>query len=280
MWMYRTRKALQRFYSNKLRPHLPTFKTRPWWSVYEHIVYNLDILVPDSDPEKIEKPDNGFVQEVHYNRKIRWRPVVDKNIMLSDYLKSAIKREDYYYVAKERVSLLPFLDNHSKFVHKWDLMMILLLAWTATIIPFETAFSKSEAVDIMFLLNRIVDIMFLIDMFVQCLRPYTDPTSGALVRNHPKIIKRYARTWLLIDFASVFPFELLSFAIRDDQLSNLTLLRLLRFLRLSRLLKLLRIMRASRKLKDLKGYLNLRFVQMHVLKVILLHKFFTIFFTT
>lgn len=203
-----------------------------------------------------------------YNKRPRWRPIVDKWTLLTDYLKSAINKEEYYEVLSEnRGTTLPFLDHHSKLIKKWDFIMLILLVWTALVIPFETAFKRDDAVDIMFLINRVVDCLFLFDMFLQCLRPYTDSRTGALIRNHFKIFKRYFQSWFIIDLLSVLPFELIGFFFDSSQLTNLSLLRLLRFLRLTRLLKLLRITRASRVIKQLKSMLNIRFVRMTMIKV-------------
>lgn len=56
-WDNQRKKKSHQTLLGRIRKYLPSLKTRPWWSVYEHIVFNLDILVPEPDPEKIEKPE-------------------------------------------------------------------------------------------------------------------------------------------------------------------------------------------------------------------------------
>jgi hypothetical protein len=252
----------------KIKPYLPVFKTRNWWSIYDHIVYNLDLIVPDPDPEKIDGQEGFFVQEVHIGKKIKWRAMKDPYSQLPEHFKDGLtKREDKYYVISESNGVLPLLDNNSKFIKNWDIVMLLLLLWTATVIPFEVSFREQDLVDVLFFMNRIVDVLFLIDMFVQCLRPYKDERSGRLVTNRKLILKRYAYSWLLVDLISIIPFELFYSSLNGSSTKDLSLLRLLRFLRLARLLKLLRVLKASKKLRDFKGKINLRTISMQLMNV-------------
>lgn len=48
----------------------------------------------------------------------------------------------------------------SPFMKNWDLLMALLLLFTATVTPFEVAFLETK-VDVLFVLNRLIDSLFL-----------------------------------------------------------------------------------------------------------------------
>ena len=175
--------------------HLPTFKTRRWWTVYDHLVYNLDILVPEPDPEKMESPDGFYVQEVLVGKKVRWRVMKDQYHKLDPYLREGTKHRDSTYTVLGMTNSW-ILDQHSSFIKKWDALMFALLVFTALVIPFETAYVLRGAaliqidrftatdgieIDVAFLINRIMDILFFADMFVQCLRAFRDERTGEIV---------------------------------------------------------------------------------------------------
>lgn len=126
----------------KIKPFLPQFMSRPWWSMYDHLVYNLNILVPDHDPEKILKVDGYFIQAVHIGRKVLWRSVKDEYARLNDHMrgKLASRNIEKYVVIQENEKFLPVLDPHSSFQKRWDIVMLVLLGFTALVIPFETAY--------------------------------------------------------------------------------------------------------------------------------------------
>lgn len=56
------------------------------------------------------------------------------------------------------------LDPAGKFMRKWDLLMLLLLGFTASVTPYEVSFVKSEGINInlLFIVNRMVDFGFLL----------------------------------------------------------------------------------------------------------------------
>ncbi len=102
-------------------------------------------------------------------------------------------------------------------------------------------------------------------MTIQMRTPFRDADSGRMVHSKSKIIKSYLKSWFIIDFISVFPFELIGFGSTDsDDLGKLTLLR---FFRLARLLKLLRILRANKKLQRLRVNSKMRYKTVQYLGV-------------
>ena len=57
------------------------------------------------------------------------------------------------------------LDPQSSFMTRWDPLMVILLAFTATVTPWEVAFAGTTVLNGLFVVNRIVDMGFVIDMF-------------------------------------------------------------------------------------------------------------------
>lgn len=82
--------------------------------------------------------------------------------------------------------------------------------------------------------------------------------NGRLLNSFGEISMSYLKGWFVIDFLSIFPFEIVGSAIGggEDDESKLALLRIMR---LARLLKLLRILRASRKLQRWRIQSGLRY---------------------
>ena len=102
-------------------------------------------------------------------------------------------------------------------------------------------------------------MIFIIDIAVNCVLPYRESIQkgAGVVRNHSKILKRYASGWLPLDVVSVLPFDLLVAAdVFGGDNFNPSVLRTIRLIRLLRLLKLFRILKASRIFS--------RYVSMHV----------------
>ena len=62
------------------------------------------------------------------------------------------------------------LDPADPFMAKWDPVMVLFLAFTATVTPWEVAFAGGSFIGPLFVVNRIVDFGFIVDMCFRELR--------------------------------------------------------------------------------------------------------------
>ncbi|KAJ3224291.1 hypothetical protein HDU81_008640 [Chytriomyces hyalinus] len=241
---------------------------RPPHSYYERIVYALDILIPEDDAEDMEVPAAHFLQRVTIKKRWKWRIVRDNDAFLPEYLTEHKELEKNYVVLQEQETTLPLFDSTGPFLKRWDALALILLLFTASVTPFETAFLGTSdgvpVVDIMFLINQIVNLVFLIDMFIQIRTPYRDDETGQIVRDGKMIASKYLRSWFLIDLISTMPWELLSFLQTGG--GDLGQLKILRLIRLLRLLKLLRVLRASRKLRQWQVYINLRYATLQTLQ--------------
>ncbi|KAJ3099526.1 hypothetical protein HDU97_002969 [Phlyctochytrium planicorne] len=269
-------------HSDQHRQVLPksTFQKieRPPHSMYERIVYALDILVPPEEPADMEVPHGHFLQKVIMGPKWRWRVAKDNNMALTEYLTGHLEKPTTYRVWLERKRLIPLLDPNARFLRRWDALAMLMLLFTASVTPFETAFiSNDGVVDFLFLINRLVDLIFMIDLFINFRTPYRDLNTGRYVSDPRAITIHYLTTWFPVDFVSVLPLELINFANNQNSSTtgtekvegvknSLAELKLLRFFRLMRLLKLLRILRASRKLRQFQATINLRYATLQIIQ--------------
>ena len=96
--------------------------------------------------------------------------------------------------------------------------------------------------------------MFFFDIFVQSNTAFIDKT-GKKVFSRWAIMKRYASSWLVLDLASILPFETVDVIVSGgggDAASSssgdgdASLKKAVRFIRLLRLMKLLRVLRGMR----------------------------------
>lgn len=116
----------------------------------------------------------------------------------------------------------------------WETFMVLLVAYSAWVYPFEVAFLNSSAGTSskpLCIADNIVDLFFGIDIILTFFVAYIDPRTQLLVLDSKKIAIRYLSTWFLMDLASTLPFE----ALGKHKLGlSYSLLGLLRFWRLRR----------------------------------------------
>jgi hypothetical protein len=112
---------------------------RPQLSIYERIVYALDILIQPEEAEDMEVPIGHFLQKVIVGQKWKWRISKDVNANLPTYLTEHKDLETNYRVITEEESFFPMFDPTSKFIRQWDALALILLLYTASVTPFETA---------------------------------------------------------------------------------------------------------------------------------------------
>lgn len=123
----------------------------------------------------------------------------------------------------------------------WESFMVVLVAYSAWVYPFEAAFlnsfpNKSK----LYIVDNIVDLFFAIDIVLTFFLAYIDSRTHLLVRDRRKIAIRYLSTWFLMDVASTIPFEALGYLFTGQTKAGLSyfLLGLLRFWRLRRVKQL------------------------------------------
>ncbi|XP_031285395.1 potassium channel AKT2/3 [Pistacia vera] len=122
----------------------------------------------------------------------------------------------------------------------WESFMVVLVAYSAWVYPFEVAFLNSSPNKKLYIADNIVDLFFAIDIVLTFFVAYIDPRTQLLVRHPKKIAMRYISTWFLMDVASTIPFEALGYLITGKEKVGLSysLLGILRFWRLRRVKQL------------------------------------------
>lgn len=107
-------------------------------------------------------------------------------------------------------------------------MMLLLVVWTSYSVPFKAAF-RTQLRTGEVVADSIIDALFLTDAVLNCLTAYYED-DGTVQTNPRVILRRYARSWMLVDLVSSVPASFDS--------GNATVNRLLLGLKFVKLLRL------------------------------------------
>ena len=122
-----------------------------------------------------------------------------------------------------------------------DLLIAILILYSAIITPYEIAFSDSNKSS---WFEILIDVFLALDIVLTFFSAYTDDEEN-LVKNHKKIIKKYLKSWFIIDIISVLPLNNL---FKNGKYSGLTKIsKLPKLYRLIKLTKLLRMTKMSSK---------------------------------
>jgi len=133
----------------------------------------------------------------------------------------------------------------STFKSIWSIVLILLLLYTATLMPYRIAFVEKSKRDGWWYWELLVDCGFGLDILVNCFSAYVN-ADGETVDDRRRILMNYIKTWLVVDIIAVIPFDLFN----NDQDSGQTqsdygnLIRLVRLPRLYRLVRITRVLKA------------------------------------
>lgn len=72
----------------------------------------------------------------------------------------------------------------------WESLMVLLVAYSAWVYPFEVAFMHSSPNRKLYIVDNVVDLFFAVDIVLTFFVAYIDPTTHLLVRDSKKIVLR------------------------------------------------------------------------------------------
>jgi hypothetical protein len=83
----------------------------------------------------------------------------------------------------------------------WNMLLALLLLYTATIMPYRMAFVEPVLFDTWFFIELVVDVGFVTDVFVNLFSAIYD-VENKLVVNRKRIFMNYLRTWMILDIVA------------------------------------------------------------------------------
>jgi len=93
----------------------------------------------------------------------------------------------------------------------WNIIMFLLLIYTATLMPYRIAFEDQIFFDGYTIFEITMDFLFMLDIVINLFSGY-NKTNGDLEIRLRKIALPYLKTWFVLDLLGSFPFSLVQYA--------------------------------------------------------------------
>lgn len=193
------------------------------------------------------------------------------------------KADSELKILKEKSSYILLPDDNIK--KYWNVLMVFLLAYVALWLPINVCFQKFQTKGEKFtnitIIDYCVDGLFVIDIFLNFISAYDDPITGLPVINMKSIAQNYLTGWFIIDFISVFPFQLIELAFKSKESSSDSLKlarlarlpRLYKIVRVLRMVKILRVFRKSTQIREWINSLNIEVGLIRMLKVLCIQIF-------
>lgn len=170
--------------------------------------------------------------------------------------KKARKDEDFrqqtttYFLTKSDTTCL--LAPNNLFRQAWNFLIIVLLAYTATIMPFRFAFYDTIFWDGWAIWELTLDFLFCCDIIVSFFSIYVR-ASGEVITDRRRIVRRYLKTWFTLDLIASIPYTLLDLWVFNQDKTQPRLNSFIRILRLPRMYKLLRLVRVLKGMRSFQG---------------------------
>lgn len=179
---------------------------------------------------------------------------------IEEILENKLTHEEAFRTAENEVKHEApryLIKPDSRFRRVWSYIIMILLLYTASFIPYRIAFEEIVYFDALTIVDCISDFIFMIDIGINLFTTYMLP-DGKLETSQKQIFLRYLRGWFILDIVASIPFTLIDgvniYTSRDD--SNLAggnysnTVRLASFSRY----KLLKVSRLFKIIKSYKKY--------------------------
>lgn len=170
-----------------------------------------------------------------FDLSTRNRQSVKKFLYPMDYV------EDDKNIQDEEKVNFPILHPKGKIIAIWSPLSIILLIYTATIMPFRLVFYDNDN-DFWNAIELLVDCGFWIDLAINMLSSYYDE-NGTLVKDHKLIIKQYLKSWFLLDLLACLPIDEILNALEGFNENNIdsNKIQLVRLSKLPRIYSIIKI---------------------------------------
>ena len=157
-------------------------------------------------------------------------------------------RDIYPEAAAKRLLLLP----DDSFKIKWEMLIAIVLIFTAIMTPYRLAFSSGDDTTWV-VINYVIDVTFFLDIILSFLSAYEDE-NDELVHDRCIIASSYLKSWFFVDIISVLPIS--EFLQSGDFASLARITRLPKLYRLIRLIKLMRLLKVIKERNSISRYLT------------------------
>jgi len=93
----------------------------------------------------------------------------------------------------------------SKFKTIWNMIIIVLLIYTGSYVPYKIAFIDEDTKGVQYF-EYLVDILFFFDIIINFFSATEDPITGQIILDHRKLVINYMRGWFSFDVLACIPF--------------------------------------------------------------------------
>eukprot|EP00242_Pyramimonas_sp_CCMP2087_P005719 CAMPEP_0198216262 /NCGR_PEP_ID=MMETSP1445-20131203/56260_1 /TAXON_ID=36898 /ORGANISM="Pyramimonas sp., Strain CCMP2087" /LENGTH=832 /DNA_ID=CAMNT_0043892411 /DNA_START=654 /DNA_END=3155 /DNA_ORIENTATION=+ len=154
------------------------------------------------------------------------------------------------------------LHPNSHSLLRWNIILMSLYLYTASVTPTEVAFvESSEPPLVLILLNFCVDMGYMFDILLTMNTGYFLRPSE-LEMSLKKIRVRYLSSWFMFDLVTGFPFQMMRLAFNADYPSEIG-----KTLKMLRLMKMLRVLAMSHVMKKLEARNDINFSYLRLFKL-------------
>mmetsp|Transcript_10690 Transcript_10690/g.20799 ORF Transcript_10690/g.20799 Transcript_10690/m.20799 type:complete len:606 (+) Transcript_10690:25-1842(+) len=147
--------------------------------------------------------------------------------------------------------------NHP-FKRIWSVILVLMLIYTATLMPYRIAFEEQIMFDAFTITEIIIDLTFCIDILINLFSGYRRG-NGEVECRMRKIAIPYLKTWFVPDLFGSFPFSLVQYAMTGSSTSGAG--RANNFARVARLPRIYKIVSVARFSKASRMYKGHKFIE-------------------
>jgi len=139
----------------------------------------------------------------------------------------------------------------NKYKSIFDVFVLILVAYSCIQSILNMTFNIEQS-DGMFIVFYAVESCFYLDFILSFFQGYHDVEEQKKVFEFRKIAIKYLKGWFVIDFISIFPFQVLS----SSNSRHSQVFKLFRLPRMLRMIKLLDINNVKRLLKSFQGEIS------------------------
>ena len=101
------------------------------------------------------------------------------------------------------------INPNEKFYQVWQFIILIALLYCATIMPFKVCFINTISMTWL-VFDTFIDGIFLTDMVVVLNSPFVSIKKQCIEVSRKEIFMNYLKGWLLIDFLSSIPMDLIT----------------------------------------------------------------------
>lgn len=161
---------------------------------------------------------------------------------------------------------LPLFDPRSNGKLTWDTLIMLMVLYSAVLVPIQVGFPEIEFSATWSSLNTASDALFWMDVVQNFFVGFYEFDDEAMVRDRARIAHRYLSSWFVPDVVGILPIE--QFAGPEGSSSSINSLELTRIVRLFRVTKLARLIKLRQFAMKVEDALDLDAVMTRMTRLI------------